>query len=486
LTTQNSVQKLAPQLDVRCDGGYVIAPPSVHHETGKPYRVIKDLRWAPVPADLLNPPKPTTTQALATADTIPKGRRHQELLSFAGGMRARGLTADKILVLLRITNRKLCVPPLEESDVRRIANDIGRKPGGFPGNRSAESSAEVELQYYRAVERERVKWLWPGRIPAGKLTLFVGDPGTGKSLITLDVAARLSTGRSFPDGVPCERGNILILTAEDDARDTVGPRLDAAGADSSRIARVNAVKVTLADGSPAESAFNLERDLAKLEEALREHQDFKLIIVDPLTAYMGTKLNSWRDSEVRALLTPVTDFAARTGIAVGGIMHMRKSETDAMLRVSGSIAFVAAARAVWGFGVDPDDETQRVMVGVKCNLAALGNALAYKITANTDGAPHIVWQKEPRTLDAEDVLGGSKKEKRDRAEKVGEAEEWLRNRLGAAPVAQEQLKTEAENKGISWRTLRRAKDHLSVKSHKAGFARGWFWELPQDAQGDQH
>ena len=161
---------------------------------------------------------------------------------------------------------------------------------------------------------------------------------------------------------------------------------------------------------------------------------------------------------------------------------MRKSETDAMLWVSGSIAFVAAARAVWGFGVDPDDETQRIMVGVKCNLAPLGNALAYKITANVAGAPYIVWQKEPRTLDAEEVLGGSKREKRARAERVGDAEEWLRQRLADGPAPQQQLKTEALSKHISWSTPRRAKDRLGVESHKTGLTGSWYWELPQGAQ----
>ena len=473
---------LGPQVDTRGDGGYVIAPPSVHHETGKPYRVVKDLPWTPAPASLLFEPRTISPVQVANADAIPKGRRHQTLLSHAGGMRARGLSADTICALLQITNQQLCIPPLEEEDVRRIANDIGRKPAGFPGNRKAETSAEVELQYFHKVERERIKWLWPGRIPAGKLTPFVGDPGTGKSLVTIDIAARLSTSRAFPDGHTCERSKVLILTAEDDARDTVAPRLDAAGADSSQIARINAVRVTLSDGTPSESMFSLERDLAKLEESLAKDSGFRLIIIDPLTAYLGSKLNSWRDSDVRATLTPVTEFANRTGIAVGGIMHMRKSETDAMLRVSGSIAFVAAARAVWGFGVDPDDETQRVMVGVKCNLATLGNALAYKIVSNEHGAPYIAWQKEPRALDAEDVLGSSKKEKRERAEKVAEAEDWLREVLASGAKPQEQIEKKAKSAKISYRTLTRAKAILKVKSVKAGMGGKWYWELPEKWQ----
>lgn len=477
--SRNSVEKLGAKLDVRGDGGYVIAPPSIHHETGEPYRIVKDLPWAEAPTFLLHTARDNGHSAVA--DAIPKGQRHRTLLSLAGSLRAKGFSRDAVLSHLRSANQR-CVPPKTDSELEQIADYVATKPAG----RMGETSAEVALQYYHTVEREQVKWLWPGRVPAGKLTLFVGDPGTGKSLATVDIAARVSKGLPFPDGSAGEQGDVLILTAEDDARDTVGPRLDAASADSHHIARINAVKVMLNDGQTNESMFSLERDLLKLEETLKKHGRFKLIIIDPLTAYMGAKVNSWRDSEVRALLTPVTDFAARTAIAVIGIMHMRKSETDAMLRVSGSIAFVAAARAVWGFGADPDDDTRRVMVPVKNNLAALGNALSYQIAANADGVPYIGWQKEPRAVSAEDVLGGNKKEKLDRAEKLREAQDWLRAQLTPSPAPQEQLKTDAEKAYISWRTLQRAKTSLGVKSHKAGMAGGWYWELPElRHEGDQ-
>jgi hypothetical protein len=196
---------------------------------------------------------------------------------------------------------------------------------------------------------------------------------------------------------------------------------------------------------------------------------------------MGTKINSWRDAEVRALLTLLTDFAMRTGIAVIAILHLRKSEADAMLRVSGSIAFVAAARTVWGFGEDPGDAGQHVMVPVKNNLAALGNALAYQIRANGDGIPYIAWQEGLRDVDAEEVLGSSKKENRARSEKRDEASEWLRAQLSSGPVPQEQISDEAQKKGISWATLRRAKSQLRVKSHKTGLVGNWYWELPEAA-----
>jgi hypothetical protein len=372
ITTKCSAGVIAKQVDIRGDGGYVIAPPSIHHETGRPYRIVKDLPWTEMPAVLNDSPANGNGHALTT-DIIPKGKRHQTLLSVAGALRARGLSPQEVLATLRTLNAQQCEPPIDDTDLQRLATFVGTKPIGLPGQRPVETSAEIELESFSQILPEDVSWLWLGRIPAGKVTLFVGNPGKGKSLATIDLAARVSCGCTFPDGSVCAQGEVLILSAEDAASDTVRPRLDAAGADVARVHRIKAVKVTLADGQKGESAFSLERDLAKLEEMLTKQPGFRLIIIDPLTAYLGTKVNSWCDAEVRALLTPLVEFAARSGVAVVGIMHMRKSETDAMLRVSGSIAFVAAARTVWGFGEDPDNPSLRVMVPVKNNLAPLGD-----------------------------------------------------------------------------------------------------------------
>ena len=189
---------------------------------------------------------------------------------------------------------------------------------------------------------------------------------------------------------------------------------------------------------------------------------------------MGTKVNSWRDAEVRALLTPLVEFAARTGVAVVGIMHMRKSETDAMLRVSGSIAFVAAARAAWGFGEDPDDPSLRVMVPVKNNLAPLGDSLGYQIADDEAGVPYLVWDAKPRKVDANEVLGITAKEKNERAKRRKGVEDWLRKRLALGPKPEKEIEAEAKAAEVGWRTLTRTKDSLGVRSHKAGMTGGWY------------
>src|SRR5262249_48282250 len=152
-------------------------------------------------------------------------------------------------------------------------------------------SATVELEFFDQIQPEPIRWLWYHRIPRGKLTLYVGHPEAGKSLAAVDLIARLTRGQSFPDGASCEQGKALVLELEDGKSDTTRPRLDSAGADVSRVARIKAVKITLADGASSVSPFNLERDLERLEQALAEHPDTKLIVISPLSGYLG-KINS--------------------------------------------------------------------------------------------------------------------------------------------------------------------------------------------------
>lgn len=462
---------LGPQLDTRGDGGYVIAPPSIHHETGKAYQVVKNVPWAPAPIELLEPRKPAAIDALG-ADAIPQGRRHQTILSIAGALRARRLSPEMVLAQLRIVNQQQCVPPLEDAELQKLAQYVGSKPAGFPGQRPQETSAEVELETFRDIAAESVRWLWNQRIPLGKLTLFVGDPGKGKSLVTCDVASRMSRGARFPDGAPCEVGDTIFLSAEDDAADTIRPRLDAAGADVARIHRVKAVKVILADGGAGESAFSLERDLDRLEDAVKKLPSAQMLVVDPLSAYMG-KVDTHRDAEIRRVIAPLSDFAARRRVAVVGVMHLKKNETSALLRVSGSIGFVAAARIVWGFGEDPDEPETRIMVAVKNNLAPLGNGLAYRIEASGKVA-RIAWKLGIVTLDANSVLSADRQEQNDRGARKPEAETWLLGLLASGEeVPVSKIIKLHEGAPFSWRTVEQAKKENGVRAVKRG--RVWAW-----------
>ena len=169
---------------------------------------------------------------------------------------------------------------------------------------AGDSNGRIAYRRASDVKAKPIRWLWPGRIARGKATMLAGNPGLGKSQTAgADMAARVSTGGGWPDGGRCERGNVVILSAEDDAEDTIRPRLEAAGADLSRVFILDAVVDGYrADGSEAHRAFNLKGDLFRLGRMLEEIDGAALIVIDPITAYLG-ETDSHKNAEIRARLS---------------------------------------------------------------------------------------------------------------------------------------------------------------------------------------
>jgi len=347
-----------------------------------------------------------------------------------------------------------------------------------PGGKSAETpdaQAGIVLQCFKDVESKPLRWLWYGRIPLNKLILFSGDPDQGKSLVTLDVISRMTRAAAFPDGAPCEQGSAIILSAEDDAEDTLRPRLDAAGADVSRVYLLQMVRVRLTNGELVEKEFSLDTDLLALEKALDEHPDVRLIVIDPISSYLGA-IDAHKNSEVRRILTPLTKMAARRGVTIIALNHLRKADGPAIHRSIDSVAFVAAARAVWDFAQDPDDEDRHFMVVAKGNLGKKGHGLAYRVTGQI-GSPYLEWDSTPVTMSANDALGGTAgQESSERREATG----FLEETLGGGPRPVKEVKGEARRAGITEHTLVRARYRLGVKARKQGFGGGWEWVLPED------
>jgi hypothetical protein len=337
------------------------------------------------------------------------------------------------------------------------------------------------LRCFSDIAPKPVRWLWPGRIPLSKLTLLIGDPGLGKSLVTADIAARVTRGTSFPDDATCESGGVIFLSAEDDASDTIRPRLDAAGADVSRIHIIEAVRVQLADGSLAEKSFNLETDVTALEGVLRKYPYVRLIVIDPISAYMGG-VDSHSNAEVRGTLAPLAALVAQYGVAILCITHLRKSAGAAVYRAIASIAFTAAARAVWAVASDPEDAERRLVLAVKQNLSASIGGLAFRVEEE-NGVPRLAWEPGAVALAANDVLGNP--EMKDQGERR-EAKEWLQDLLADGPVAVKQIQAEANAAGLSWMTVRRAKETLQIAVGKCGYQGAWEWRLKDAHSKDAH
>ncbi len=340
------------------------------------------------------------------------------------------------------------------------------------------------------VQPERVRWLWAGRIARGKLTMIAGDPGLGKSFLSLDIAARVSKGRSWPDGTAGTCGSVVLLSAEDDLADTIRPRLDAADADVTRIVALDSIRhIDRKSREVVSQSFSLQRDLPSLELAIERSGDCRLVVIDPITAYLGTT-DSHKNAEIRGLLAPLSAMAARHDIAVVAVTHLNKSSTmAAMYRTMGSLAFVATARAVWAVTKDKDDPSgrRRLFLPVKNNLGADQTGMAYRLqgTPAGDGTAVVAWEPDPVAITADDALGDHQKA-RGKGSKVEEAMYWLRGALAGGRLLADDIKQRAERDGIASRTLDRAKGELGVTVDKEGFGDDgrWKWSLPDQCAPD--
>jgi hypothetical protein len=250
------------------------------------------------------------------------------------------------------------------------------------------------------VEPEQVAWLWPGRIPAGKIVTLDGDPGLGKSALALTMAAIVSRGGVWPDGTGCEHaGGVLIMTAEDGLADTIRPRLDAARADLSRIHVIDHGF----DERGEPTALSLA-DTKQIERHITE-TGAQLLVIDVLMAYLPG--DAYRDQDVRKALTPLAKLAERTGCAMLLLRHLRKGKGgDPVHSGAGSIGIVGAARAGFVVTRDPDRDDVRIFASVKSNLAACPKSLSYRLIDGRSGAVAVEWLGEDRRCASELLVNG--------------------------------------------------------------------------------
>jgi putative DNA primase/helicase len=300
------------------------------------------------------------------------------------------------------------------------------------------------------------------------------------------MAARATKGDEWPCGEgSAPQGNVLILGAEDDYEDTVIPRLGAAGADMSRVHILEMIRT-----DDKERMFSLVSDLELLSRKIDEIGDVVMVIIDPMSAYLGVgKVDTYRTSDVRGVLAPLVKLAAEKRALVLGILHFNKQTdvTNALLRISDSLAFGATARHCYVV-VDDTENKRRLFVRAKNNLAPDTKALAYSISTLCVGqddatgeaihAPRIEWfPKHVEVSTTEAMEAESGKSRSSPAKDV--ALEFLRSMLINGPVPKTEIEEAAEANCISEATLRRAKEELGVTAEKDGLKGGWKWGLPE-------
>tara|TARA_B100000676_G_scaffold289240_1_gene321564 strand:+ start:795 stop:1934 length:1140 start_codon:yes stop_codon:yes gene_type:complete len=345
------------------------------------------------------------------------------------------------------------------------------------------------------IQEEDVEWLCYPFLPAGKSTELVGDPEVGKSSVTADWVARLTTGVAFPGEIDMEREgplHCLFICAEDDAGDTIKPRLRTAGADMSR--------VHILDGFNHEGEeFNRTLDLTNpghletLEEIIQE-REIRFLVIDPIDAYLGG-LNTAQNSNVRGVLTPLNKVLAYNQTTLLAIRHLNKdSSKKAVYRPGGSIGFTANARvSMLVMAVPESDTDERAVLCIKNNLAPKPDNLGFTIQPHRDNPRKgvLVWSDEPPDVDLGD-LNSADSTGAGASDRV-ETKDWILAQLADGPVPSTELFQKAEAElGISIRTLNRAKGDLNkdkqiVGSHRCGKTNQWIWVRKDQAgtKGDR-
>ena len=301
--------------------------------------------------------------------------------------------------------------------------------------------------------------------------------------MTLDLIARLSCGSPLPDGYrPSAPITCAILSAEDDPNDTITPRLIAAGADLDRVFILGSVWDE--DGIP--HPWTLPNHVTELRRYVEENE-IGLVAIDPLSAFIASSVDSFKETAVRGMLLPLAIMAKSTGCAVLGVRHVRKGATgDARDAGSGSGAFTAAARVEWIIGRDPQDQTRHIIATTKINIAPDPPSLAYRLVA-----AECEWETVAVRWDGfSDITANqltAEAASDDERSALDEAVHFLTELLSDGPVAAKIATREANDADITGATLRRAKQRLGIKSRKErGGASGWIWEMTQSAHQDVH
>ncbi|MEU8371437.1 AAA family ATPase [Micromonospora tulbaghiae] len=350
------------------------------------------------------------------------------------------------------------------------------------------ATTRAKLVRLSTVKRERIDWLWPGYIARGKLHVIDGDPGLGKSTATADLAARVTTGKPWPDGQPgCAPSGVVLLSAEDGLGDTIRPRLEAAGADLDRVVALTGITtVDLETGEMYERMPALPGDIGRIREAIQQ-VGAALVIIDPLMAYLGGDVNSHRDQDVRRALAPLAKMGEDTGAAIELIRHNNKGGgNNALYRGGGSIGIIGAARLGFTFARDPEDEHRVIVACTKANITAIPQSLAYHLVDSPEhGCARVEWHDGPVGYTAADLLAASHESADDRADR-NDAAAWLRAHLldnGGEAEALAVYKA-GEKAGFTRDTLKRAKKRAGVKAEKGGFDAGWMWRF-DDEEGTE-
>lgn len=387
---KNSSGVLGPGIDIRGNGGYVVAPGAIHPDTGALYEwreQTKPTTLRKIPQGLLVSIYTKREASTGSEEPVPEGSRNAFLASLAGRLRRGGAALPVILAALNQANQDQCKPPLQDEEVQRTAEsiaryapedvNIGKIVATYYKNEDKTQGRKVQITQASTVTSEKVTWLWYPWIPKKRITIFEGDPSVGKTFVQLTLAAMITRGWKLP-GDPTERepANVLYMTAEDGIADTILPRFIAAGGDPTRLFCLEGIK-THDPRFPI--APIMMSDVKEIDGAMGEVKP-ALLVIDPVQGFLGSRVDANRANEVRPILKGITDLSERYDCGTVIVRHLTKAkgneQKNAMYRGHGSIDFIAMPRS--GIRAERTDNG-RVLVQFKSSLDREAAPLPYDI-----------------------------------------------------------------------------------------------------------
>jgi hypothetical protein len=437
-----------------------------------------------------------------------EGERNALLCKLVGGALASGIDPDEVMQQALAWNQR-CTPPKGAAGIRKsVKAIIDRDRGGGTGSSTAAqptlkemppasppvqpaaaATAKQILITRRAsdIKPQVVKWLWPNHIQSGAVNLIAGPEGRGKSLVSVDIAARTSTGAAWPDGSPCERGRVLYCSAEENIEAVVVPRLMAAGADLTRIEIVDGLGSS-SDEKKVIGDIDLKKCLPAVYNKLKDIGDgepFRLCIWDTFQSVCLTADHK-SNTEQKAIVQPLQAIADELGVAMICIEHhnrggLGRGNPDAAILGGG---LTRTARVIWHVVEDPESpELMRLFIPGKMNNCSKAEDLGWRFTFEDSEhciagqqvtLPRVEWI-EPAGVTIHEVQSKVNGEAGSGDSEKGQfaaAVEWLREHL-TEPTSAAVMEQGFKSDGFTKSTMQRAKDHLCIKSKRT--PEGWLW-----------
>jgi len=474
---RNSQSKIAPGLDIRGDGGFVVAPPSVH-ASGAQYEIAESsIPAVDAPEWLLSliktPAKPSTPLASpvqGAVGLIPKGKGDPAKLTLAGVLLRKNVPVPVIEAAVIALDKQCEHQAGEDKCKSKTAEWVKRYGKGEAIAEQVDVTRKPDLVCLADVKTKRVDWLWEPYIPLGMVTVLDGDPGVGKSFCALSICADLTQGHLL-DGRRIAPANVLYLSVENPIAECVRPRFDSLGGAPQRFFALRGT-VYEENGEQVTGAVTLA-DVSQLEQAIVTTKA-RLVVIDPIQSYLGASVDLHRSNETRPVMDGLSKLAEKYGCALLILRHLSKQTGGkAIFRGLGSIDITGAARSVLLAGSMPNDPETRAIVHTKSNVGRYGRTRGFSI----DGTGQFSWTVGECSITANDLLAAPDGQSET---KLDHAKEWLTALLQGGSKEQNAIIEAAKIEGINERTLRRAKESLRVKSRKASASGGWIWNLESE------